>query len=131
MTMEVSGLPPAEADSFDTLKAARDAYKEFFGSDLPGTSYDFYDPPVPVEIGGSLFFDMSHASGSRPGPQSLRDEPVIRLVGGASPHKGVRNDQYRDNSYGHASSFSCCALKHKKTPFRLLSSAKRTSLSSA
>ena len=78
MTMELSGLPPAGDDSFDTLKAARDAYKDFFGSDLPGTSYDFYDPPIPVEIGGSLFFDMSHASGSRPGPQSLRDDmPTI------------------------------------------------------
>lgn len=78
MTMELSGLPPADDASFDTLKAARDAYKDFFGSDLPGTSYDFYDPPIPVEIGGSLFFDMSHARGSRPGPQSLRDDmPTI------------------------------------------------------
>jgi hypothetical protein len=79
MTAEVSGLPEHSAASFATLKAARDAYQTFFGADgLPGTSYDFYDPPIPVEVTGSLFFDMSHASGNGPGPQSLRhDIPTI------------------------------------------------------
>ena len=79
MTAEVSGLPDPDAASFATLKAARDAHRTFFGADsLPGTSYDFYDPPVPVEITGSLFFDMSHAHGNGPGPQSLRqDIPTI------------------------------------------------------
>jgi hypothetical protein len=79
MTAEVSGLPPHGDASFPTLKTARDDYRAFFGDDhLPGTSYDFYDPPVPVEVTGSLFFDMSHASGNGPGPQSLRhDIPTI------------------------------------------------------
>ena len=72
MTMEISGLPPQGSEHFSKLKAAREAYKEFFGDDLPGASYDFYDPPIPVEVEGSLFFDMSHSSGSRPGPASLR-----------------------------------------------------------
>ena len=72
MTMELSGLPPASAPSFAKLKAARDAYKAFFARDMPGTSYDFYDPPIPVEIEGSLFWDASHATGTRPGPQSLK-----------------------------------------------------------
>jgi hypothetical protein len=91
MTMEVSGLPPASRKSRPTLKEVRDAYKEFFGKQhdgLPGLSYDFYDPPVPVEIGGSLFFDVTHLSGGRPGPQDLRDDiptiwevhPVTHLV---------------------------------------------------
>jgi hypothetical protein len=79
MTMEISGLPEDEDDiHFDRLQMAREAYKDFFGEGLPGTSYDFYDPPIEVEIEGSLFFDMSHATGSRPGPQSLRDDmPVV------------------------------------------------------
>ena len=78
ITMELSGLPPEDSDHFTTLQAARAAYKEFFGDDLPGASYDFYDPPVPVEVEGSLFFDMSHSHGSRPGPASLRaDMPTI------------------------------------------------------
>jgi hypothetical protein len=82
MTMELSGLPPSSHASFKKLKAARDAFKKFYndnlGGNLPGTSYQFPDPPIPVEIEGSLFFDMSHASGSRPGPKSLKSRmPVI------------------------------------------------------
>ena len=82
MTMELSGLPPASEPSFKQLKAARDAFKKFFktqaGGNLPGLTYDFYQPPIPVQIEGSLFFDMSHASGQRPGPPSLKSRmPVI------------------------------------------------------
>ncbi len=78
MTMEVSGLPPHSNPSFARLKAARDAFKAFFGEDLPGASYDFYDPPIPIKVEGSLFFDMSHATGRSPGPPSLHDDmPVI------------------------------------------------------
>ena len=78
MTMEISGLPASNDASFATLKAARDAYKGFFGNDLPGASYDFYDPPIKINVEGSLFFDMSHATGRSPGPPSLHDDmPVI------------------------------------------------------
>lgn len=78
MTIEISGLPPEGSDSFATIKSAREAYKSFFGENLPNASYDFYDPPIPVEIEGSLFFDMSHASGRSPGPPSLHpDMPTI------------------------------------------------------
>jgi hypothetical protein len=72
MTMAISGLPPQGSEYFSRLKAARDAYKEFFGAHLPGASYDFYDPPIPVEVEGSLFFNISHSHSSRPGPPSLR-----------------------------------------------------------
>jgi len=81
ITMEISGLPPANSPHSKRLKRARRDYKSFFQQSdggLPHTSYDFYQPPVPVEIEGSLFFDMSHASGGRPGPQDLRpDMPVV------------------------------------------------------
>jgi hypothetical protein len=78
MTMELSGLPPASKPAFAKLKAARDAFKAFFGGDLPGLSYDFYDPPIPVRIEGSLFWDASHAKGTRPGPKSLKSRmPVV------------------------------------------------------
>ena len=72
MTMEISGLPPKNNSSFTRIKRARDAYKQFFGSKLPGPSYHFYSPPIPVEIEGSLFFDITHATTSHPGPQDLR-----------------------------------------------------------
>ena len=78
MTMELSGLPPEDSPAFARLKAARDAYKAFFANDLPGTSYDFYDPPIPVTVEGSLYWDASHAKGTRPGPQSLKSRmPTI------------------------------------------------------
>lgn len=78
MTMELSGWPPASSPAFERLRSARTAYRGFFGDDLPGTSYDFYDPPIELEVEGSLFFDISHATGSRPGPQDLRpDMPVV------------------------------------------------------
>ena len=78
MTMEISALPSRSSASFRKLKVARDAYKTFFGADLQGATYDYYDPPIPIRVEGSLFFDMSHASGASPGPKSLHDDmPVI------------------------------------------------------
>ena len=77
-TVELSGLPPANSAAFPALKAARTAFTSFFGSEVPGSSYSFFTPPIPVAIEGSLFFDMSHAQGSRPGPASLRPKmPVV------------------------------------------------------
>src|SRR5439155_26570028 len=78
MTMEVSGLPPKTSPALGSLTAARDAFTSFFGGDLPGFSYDFYDPPIPVTIAGSLFFDINHSTGQRPGPASLKSRmPTI------------------------------------------------------
>jgi hypothetical protein len=81
MTMELSALPPHNSPSFNPLSAARTAYKNFFSNHLPGLTYDFYDPPIPIEVEGPLFFDMSHAHSppsNRPGPPSLhKDMPVI------------------------------------------------------
>lgn len=88
MTMELSGLPPANSASFKKLKAARNAYKKFFKNDLPGFGYEFPRPPIPVIIEGSLFFDMNHASGSKPGPKDLRSRmptvwevhPITKMI---------------------------------------------------
>lgn len=78
MTVEISGLPPSSSAHFGKLNEARNSYFAFFGDGLPGATYDFYDPPIPVAIEGSLFFDMSHATGSRPGPTKLRPKmPVV------------------------------------------------------
>jgi hypothetical protein len=58
MTVEISGLPSDEASPHRRrLKTVRDKYKKFFANHpqkLPGTTYDFYVPPIPVLIGGSL-----------------------------------------------------------------------------
>ncbi len=81
MNVELSGLPPESSDHFERLNTVRDAFKAFlmatpFG--LPGFRYDFYDPPIPADVAGSIFFDITHATGSRPGPQALR--PFISVI---------------------------------------------------
>lgn len=88
MTMEISGLPAAASASFAQLKAARDAYKEFFSGNLPGLGYDQYPKRIPVEIEGALFYDASHAHGAPPGPKNLRPfmpriwevHPITKIV---------------------------------------------------
>lgn len=93
MNMELSGLPPASSPAFAALKAARDAYKKFYKEvlkhNLPGLKYQFYpDPPIPVVIEGSLFFDATHSHGNRPGPPSLKSRipsiwevhPITRIT---------------------------------------------------
>jgi hypothetical protein len=79
MTMEVSGLPPAGVPPLAELNTVRTAYKGFFGAiNLPGAGYHFYQPPIPVQIDGSLFFDATHATGQAPGPPSLKSRmPTI------------------------------------------------------
>jgi len=79
MTMEVSGLPPKASPSFAAIRRARDAFQGFFGKQhLPAFTYDYYHPPIQVTIEGSLFFDMTHSSGQRPGPPSLKSRmPTI------------------------------------------------------
>jgi hypothetical protein len=78
MTMEVSGLPPANSPAFQQLKTARTSFMSFFGPHAPLLTYDFYHPPIPVVVEGSLFFDMTHAVGQHPGPPSLKSRlPTI------------------------------------------------------
>jgi hypothetical protein len=76
MNMELSGLPPSTSDAFSRLDAARTAYKTFVQGRLPGAGYHHYDPPIPIEVEGSLFFDIKHASGTHPGPANLRPDTV-------------------------------------------------------
>jgi hypothetical protein len=93
MTMEISGLPPSDSPAYAQIKGARDSFSAFFGAHLPHMTYDFYQPPIPVVIVGSIFFDMSHATGQRPGPPSLKSRmptiweihPVTSITLGAVP----------------------------------------------
>jgi pYEATS domain-containing protein involved in immunity len=89
LIMTVSGLPAVSSESFSQLSAVRDAFKDFFGSSLPNRGYDFYSPPIPIAVEGSLFFDISLATVPSPGPKSLRSfmpmkswkvHPITRIV---------------------------------------------------
>ena len=70
LNVEVSGLP-ASGPFLAPLKMARDKFKEFFGQDLPGQGYNKFDPPIPVRISGSIFFDVDHPAGAV-GPTGLK-----------------------------------------------------------
>ena len=73
MNAEVSGLPPAGSASFAKLKDARDDFAKIV-RERPLAGYDFYKPPIPITVEGSLFFDQTHAvGGATPGP--LRTKP--------------------------------------------------------
>jgi len=63
LNSEVSGLPDGGPFAAP-LKMVRDQFKEHFGSNLPARTYDIYDPPIPVEVTGSLFFDLDHRGGT-------------------------------------------------------------------
>jgi hypothetical protein len=78
MTMEISSLPPRNYPSYAVLGSARSSFEQFFAKNLPDTSYYFYQPAIPVQIDGSLFFDSEHSAGLRPGPPSLKSRmPTI------------------------------------------------------
>jgi hypothetical protein len=71
MNVEVSGLPISGPDR-DDIEAVREQFANALDGQTPGSSYDFYDPPIPVRVVGSLFYDVDHPPG-QVGPQSLRD----------------------------------------------------------
>lgn len=76
MNMELSGLPPKASSTFARLNAARSAYKTFVQNQLPGAGYHHYDPPIPIDVEGSLFFDVTHAHGPHPGPEKIRPKTI-------------------------------------------------------
>ncbi|HLN30205.1 MAG TPA: hypothetical protein VK395_20850 [Gemmataceae bacterium] len=66
MTSEVSGLPDPANQATTTLTAARNQFENFVersGGHLPGTTYMRFDPPIPIVVTGSLFFDIDHHPG--------------------------------------------------------------------
>jgi hypothetical protein len=72
MNVEVSGLPSTDSVDYATLKAVRSKFLAFFDGTDPGTSgYDKSDPPIPVTITGSVFFDVDHKAGAV-GPSGRR-----------------------------------------------------------
>jgi hypothetical protein len=60
MNVEVAGLPPVGDPFRAPLQKARDQFKQFFGANLPGAGFHDVKDPIPVQITGSLFYDISH-----------------------------------------------------------------------
>jgi hypothetical protein len=64
LTAEVSGLPRmGTAKDKTALQAARTQYRTLLQGHLPGPRYKLVEPPLPVTVTGSLFYDMDHAPG--------------------------------------------------------------------
>jgi hypothetical protein len=84
MTAEVSGLPRTGPDR-TKLKAARKSFEEEFADSPIGTRYKKFDVPIPVELTGSLFFDVDHRAGVV-GPEGFKPQtawevhPVTEIV---------------------------------------------------
>lgn len=84
MTAEVSGLPTAGSDRAK-LKEPRKVFEDYFIDSPISTNYRKFSPPIPVEVSGSLFFDVDHAAGVV-GPEGLKPttaweiHPVTEIV---------------------------------------------------
>ena len=64
LTAEVSGLPRmGTAADKATLTAARQQYRVVMAGLVPGKNYKLVDPPLPITVTGSLFYDMDHLPG--------------------------------------------------------------------
>lgn len=79
LNVEVSGLPQGGVARAQ-LKAARTAFKNFFAPQGVNfsSSYRKFDPPIPVRVEGSLFFDVDHAAGVV-GPQGMRPKTAWEI----------------------------------------------------
>jgi hypothetical protein len=70
MNAEISGLPRT-GPALTTLKAVRDKFKAQFDSDPISDRYHKFNPPIPVQVTGSTFYDVDHAPGVV-GPTGMR-----------------------------------------------------------
>jgi hypothetical protein len=70
--VEITGLPDEGQQDFNALLNVRLAVKTFFDHRVRiSEKYNKPDPPIPVSISGSLFYDVDHAPGIV-GPAGLR-----------------------------------------------------------
>jgi hypothetical protein len=79
LNVEVSGLPIGGPDRAK-LKEARTAFKDFFQEhgDRFSSTYKKFNPPIPVRVEGSLFFDVDHPAGVV-GPTGMRPQTAWEI----------------------------------------------------
>jgi hypothetical protein len=80
LNVEVSGIPVGGTmANRSTLVGVRKEFKDAFGLGPNGPAgYTRLDPPVPVRISGSLFWDVDHAPGVV-GPTGLRPKTAWEI----------------------------------------------------
>ena len=79
MTVEVSGIPSLASNPYrKTLADVRLKFLFHFNGTEPGARYTKYDPPIPVTLTGSLFFDVDHKAGTV-GPAGLQSDTAWEI----------------------------------------------------
>ncbi|MDQ3022631.1 MAG: hypothetical protein M3R36_19015 [Bacteroidota bacterium] len=84
LNIENTGLPGGRSKYYRKLKNVRKKFEDKFG-ELCRTSYLRFNPPVPIQINGSLFYDVEHRPGVV-GPAGLKPQtsweihPVTNVV---------------------------------------------------
>jgi hypothetical protein len=84
LTAETSGLPVKGSSFYNRLEKSRNQLKEFFGPFCIST-YRKFQPAIPVEVTGSLFYDKDHDAGAI-GPVGMRPKtaweihPITNIV---------------------------------------------------
>jgi hypothetical protein len=83
MNVEISGLPRSGEPFKGDLTAVRDAFKtkmQFSDDDPPADgSYIKFDPPLHVQVTGSLFFDVEHLAPHTVGPTDHRPKTAWEI----------------------------------------------------
>jgi hypothetical protein len=83
MDVEISGLPMSGPDR-GSLEAANEDFANVLNGRLPGSRYAFYDPPIPVQVTGSLFYDVDYPP--RASWSGIAARPIERAMGDPSHH---------------------------------------------
>lgn len=84
LNVEISGLPSSGPDR-ETLLQARKDFIAFFQGTPPSSRYKKIDPPLPVRVSGSLFYDIDHGR-TGVGPVAIRPHtmweihPVTKII---------------------------------------------------
>ncbi|HRH03421.1 MAG TPA: hypothetical protein PLN13_09250 [Bacteroidia bacterium] len=82
--IENSGLPDENQGDFNRLAKARKEVEDYFG-EACNSNYQKFDPPIPVEIEGSIFYDIDHRPGAV-GPEGFKPKtsweihPITKIV---------------------------------------------------
>lgn len=79
MTVEVSAIPSLASNPYrKTLADVRSKFLFHFNGTEPSARYTKYDPPIPVTLTGSLFFDVDHKAGTV-GPAGLQSDTAWEI----------------------------------------------------
>jgi hypothetical protein len=78
LNAEVSGLP-ASGPFLNTLQAARKQFTDPLGNLIPPTGYHRFNPPLPVRVSGSLFFDVRHYPPGDVGPSGRKPKTAWEI----------------------------------------------------